>query len=342
MRKVLLALALLSLVGSAAAQGDNLDGGVLIAHASGTLYEFAGHDWCVEYTTMYGITDHTQQVNRIDTVGFMGRTVWYVVAGFYTDVEFCGLQFGLGDYNPSAWITLGHGYCPSDALSIPTAAWPGPNQGISLVATATPWNGNYQAVYWFGGYATGAETLIPIVPNPASGKLEFGNCAAQPALYDATGGGMGILMDGIYAEPTPPPEPDACCFEDGTCEMLLEDACIAAGGLPVIGEDCAVYVCPRLLQACCFGDGSCIEVLPDICENNGGIVYPDLFCDPNPCPPPPPPEAACCYPDGSCVITIEVDCDGVWYADEPSCEPNPCPQVPADNPTWGTIKSLYR
>ncbi|MEW6199299.1 MAG: kelch repeat-containing protein [Planctomycetota bacterium] len=39
-----------------------------------------------------------------------------------------------------------------------------------------------------------------------------------------------------------------------------------------------------------------------------------------------PPLGACCAPDGSCAVTAELECVGVWQGPGTSCEPNPCPQ----------------
>ncbi len=36
--------------------------------------------------------------------------------------------------------------------------------------------------------------------------------------------------------------------------------------------------------------------------------------------------AACCYLDGTCALTTEAECTGVWHAEWTSCEPNLCPQ----------------
>jgi formylglycine-generating enzyme required for sulfatase activity len=44
-------------------------------------------------------------------------------------------------------------------------------------------------------------------------------------------------------------------------------------------------------------------------------------CAPNPCPPP---TGACCYPDGSCQVLLQAACPGVWMMFG-VCEPNPCP-----------------
>lgn len=61
-------------------------------------------------------------------------------------------------------------------------------------------------------------------------------------------------------------------------------------------------------------------------------------------PTPVPPSAVCCDPDGGCTITCEYDCvpPSVWYPDWDSCDPNPCEPVPVEEPSWGTLKRLYR
>ena len=39
-----------------------------------------------------------------------------------------------------------------------------------------------------------------------------------------------------------------------------------------------------------------------------------------------PPFGACCAPDGSCEVTVEYECTGIWQGPGTGCEPNPCPQ----------------
>ena len=39
------------------------------------------------------------------------------------------------------------------------------------------------------------------------------------------------------------------------------------------------------------------------------------------CPPPP---AACCYPDGSCALTPQEQCSGIWLGEGTTCSPNMC------------------
>ena len=120
-----------------------------------------------------------------------------------------------------------------------------------------------------------------------------------------------------------PPVPQACCFASGACELRLADDCLAAGGTVYPDLTCDPNPCPQP-QACCFGP-ECQLLLADACLAAGGTVYPELICDPNPCPQPP--EYACCFADGSCQVLTEEACTaagGVLYTVD-SCDPNPCP-----------------
>src|SRR5690606_20317434 len=39
------------------------------------------------------------------------------------------------------------------------------------------------------------------------------------------------------------------------------------------------------------------------------------------------PDGACCFPDGTCEITTEADCGGIYQGDDSVCDPNPCPDT---------------
>lgn len=76
----------------------------------------------------------------------------------------------------------------------------------------------------------------------------------------------------------------------------------------------------------------------------GTWLGPLTTCTPNPCP------AVCCLqmpssPHG-CDIMLRGACvtaGGFWHPEWTSCEPNPCAiYTPADNTSWGEIKSMYR
>ncbi len=60
----------------------------------------------------------------------------------------------------------------------------------------------------------------------------------------------------------------ACCFDDGTCQELLDgDECLSMGGF-WLGFDAACVPC---FGACCFEDGSCLEAQSNEgCESAGG------------------------------------------------------------------------
>ncbi len=66
-------------------------------------------------------------------------------------------------------------------------------------------------------------------------------------------------------------KPQACCFEDGTCQNLLPADCIVGGGaLQGIGSTCTTVTCVNQTGACCFSDGSCQDLLPTPCAAAGG------------------------------------------------------------------------
>jgi len=76
----------------------------------------------------------------------------------------------------------------------------------------------------------------------------------------------------------------ACCFADGTCQLMQLDACTAAGGTWNGAPTCNPNPCPRR-GACCFADAHCAVVLePECTDPNGPTVFtPGATCDPNPC-----------------------------------------------------------
>lgn len=300
MRRILLILVALGVYsGIALADPSNLAGGVLIAHHP-PPFQYCYVPPC-DYYDEVRLTDASEQVNRIDDVSdYSIPDFWYVIAAFDEDKTWCGVQFGLGDYNPLVWYVTGTSYsCHPDVLEIPTAGWPGPNTGISYASTSTPFEGNYELITYFQGYTYLASvgdftpTVVQLTTFPGQDFIGFGNCEAPAGVWPAEGGAMGFFTDGVAVYPA---SPSACCYEDGSCELTLE-------------ADCE------------------------------GIFHPGETCDPNPCPPP---MGACCFEDGSCVEMYDEQCvDGYWILLY-SCDPNPCIESPAESPSWGEIKTLYR
>ncbi len=279
--RVIIAM-LLALVGTASAQESNLDGGSMIAHhPPGLAYTSDAVDWCGNYDSQYPLLAAGDQHNRID--GDIGSGyVWYVIAAFFDDKIWCGTQFGFdAGYNPAMFYIDGYGPCLEGSLELPTAGWPGPHEGTAVVATSTPWVGNFQAVYWFGGYIYG-ETLMRIDVDPSVDFIGFGNCEAPSQIWPAIGGGMGILTEGIYVGPIVPEDPAACCFYPGVCLITGHDECGENGGIWHGDEpSCDPNPC---LYACCLADGTCEVTTESGCQ--GTIMFEFPSCDSDPCVPP--------------------------------------------------------
>jgi hypothetical protein len=140
----------------------------------------------------------------------------------------------------------------------------------------------------------------------------------------------------------------ACCFADGRCEILYQDACTEAGGT-YLGDGLACEPnnpCPPPPMACCFQDGHCEFLTADSCTQLGGVPQGyGSVCEPNPCPQPPDTGACCLDDQGNCQVLTEPECleqGGEYQGDDTTCDPNPCPIVPIQNVTWGRIKATYR
>ncbi len=123
----------------------------------------------------------------------------------------------------------------------------------------------------------------------------------------------------------------ACCFADGTCQVLTQADCdFQSGSYQGDGSACDPNPCLQP-EACCFEDGTCTYVFADLCAQSGGAPQgPGTVCDPNPCPQPPVP-GACCFADGSCQVIFQDGCEqagGVFQGEGTGCDPNPCPPPP--------------
>lgn len=304
MKRVLLALALAGLgVGVAYAQPDILTDGVFIFHSPpGLVYTSDITDYCPVYA-QYAITRCDQENPQV-----MSGTgaVWYVLAAWNDAKHWCGTEFGLGAYDPGIVGIAAYGQCPTSALVIPYGTWPGPNTGISLAAAGTPWDGNFQPVYWFGAYAY-YPGLVPLTAHPGTGFGGFADCLTPPTSYPAYAyGAMGLYQTGVPACP-PVPTQHVCCVGELCYLVLTADECAAMGGVYHPEWDscgppnpCEVIPVPAV---CCIGH-ECFLVLEDECAAMGGI----------------------------------------WHPEFPDCgPPNPCDiYTPAEPSSWGAIKAIYR
>ena len=354
MKKVLLALALLGFTSGAMADPADLAGGCFIAHyveALGYSSDPPTLGWCDEYVANHAITYHDQQVNEIYTTSYLASS-WFVIAAWMEDKEWCGTEYGFGVFDPAIFVFSEWGGCypPDGGLEIPTAGWPGPNEGIAFVVTGAAWMGNYVPVMHFGGYAYAGEGVIPLDIDPPTMFAGFSNCAAPPMPFDAVElGGMGINMGGIYAQPTEIIVRGACCLPDYVCEFWTYEECMQMDG-EYLGDNIPCEPDNPCLPtgACCLPDplGECQELLETACDLVGGEwIGPETTCLPdNPC------EGVwvCCIDIHYCIIVnTQMECEGqggIFHPEWDNCgPPDPCEQfTPLNDASWGKIKGMYR
>jgi hypothetical protein len=232
MKSPLVALALLAVTAvSVNADPHNLENGALIAHY---VPDYQGYwDPCEVMWAFDPLTNCEDQINRIDVTGYE-EVIWWVVAAFEEEKVVCGCQFGFSDYDPGIMYMLNWHPCypPDGGLEICSPTWPGPLTGTAVVATGTPWAGNFVPVYVFNVYAygygpPGVVQLIPdpSVTNPFGG---FGNCASPPERWDAALGGMGVNMDGTWV--CWGPQNYVCCVGEECVLVQSAAECMALEG----------------------------------------------------------------------------------------------------------------
>ena len=72
----------------------------------------------------------------------------------------------------------------------------------------------------------------------------------------------------------PDSEPEACFFEDDSCEDITAEDCVEAGGVPE-GEDTDCISLSHSMietEACCFPDESCEDMPWEDCEAERGAI----------------------------------------------------------------------
>ncbi|MCA9755832.1 MAG: hypothetical protein KDA27_08535 [Candidatus Eisenbacteria bacterium] len=296
--------------------GGANEGGTLILHAAtGTVYTVDG-----VYCGLSGLADCADAEVRVDQAE---PVVAHVLASFFpgTEPRMAGVVFGI-DYDPNI-VVLTFGACGEFELA--QNDWPAAGSGTAVTWAETQTD-DLVEVYWLAAYTEDGQ----------SGRLELGAHPTQGAFFadDSVPGildpiaGFGAL--GFYTNGTVacPASPGACCFEDGSCELLPQGPCETQNGTWLPDVTCDPNPCPQPpYGACCFESGTCQFTLEGTCDSAGGTWLSDTSCDPNPCPQPP--IGACCWDDGACVPMTSGGCDqvgGTYQGDGTSCDPNPCPQ----------------
>jgi hypothetical protein len=285
--------------GALAQPSTDLTGGVLIIHSPPWI-------WCNDPprggVCEFGeISDCASQLNDQKPLGG-DLQVWWVLAAFAGESEWCGVEFGIVYTGVSV---SGHSMCvPSNGLEIQAPGWPESGTGTSIVTTDVPWVGTFAPVYYFWGYSYYAPGgTFSLCDSPATpGSAAFSNCDQEEFPAECYGTlGFGEFMGVDCCPEAPQPEPWACCLYVGICAMEFEEACAELGGVWHEGLTCDEITCP-VPMVCCI-DHDCVILHADECLAQGGEPHP-----------------------------VWVDCYGNPCDD----------LTPVGPSTWGAIKAIYR
>lgn len=231
-----------SFVVPASAHPDDLSAGAMIAHHVPELAYSStppAGGWCAAYAP-HAIHYLARVIPTIQTAGTQ-PAMWYVLAAWEAEEKtWCEVSFGFGDYDADAFTFAVAQPCfPNLGFELPTAGWPGPNEGTAFAAAGEPWHGNWLPVYAFAGYAYGGDparpaTVIRLGPDPATGAIGWRNCCPQrPQFFTVAPegrGAMGINTAGVVPEFPQLPEPGTCCL-GGIAMMTYQSECDALGGI---------------------------------------------------------------------------------------------------------------
>lgn len=181
-----------------------------------------------------------------------------------------------------------------------------------------PSTGSYGCLIDAGGSCQGVAVVG--VARSANGACCFPDfsCFIGSGPDCAVAGGT-YFGDGTTCDPSPC-APGACCV-DGLCSIETESDCVSAGGEWTEGADCADIGCEPV-GACCI-QGECSVTTEASCLDAGGSWSEGEDCATTACPS----VGACCYPDGSCAVITQTECDlsgGTYQGDGETCEAAAC------------------
>lgn len=273
-------------------RGPN-SGGTLILHANESLV-FSSDD---AYCGQSGLAQCTDAVTRTDE--HFAPIVVHVIAAFPQNVSprLSGVVFGI-EYADCLRLE-GWGACGN--FELPTSGWPASGEGTA-VTWASAQTTLLTEIYWFAAYVYSTDdTRLDLVPNPSHGAYFADDSIPSQLDPIVAFGSFGFGMDGVLPCPENLPV-GACCFPDGSCEVLFDFDCVDASGV---------------FQ----GDGT--------------------VCDPNPCSQPPI-GGCCIGADCLYMSSFACDeLGGSYLGEDIPCDPNPC-IVPVIESSWGTIKERFR
>jgi hypothetical protein len=346
MRKFLLALGILALLCSPAMAGKNSNGALVVHTNDANSYT---SNICNRFETVDnpGSCENAgTQTNKDENTPAL---IWCLAAFAQSaNPGVTVIYFGLNhNLPPLQGYFANFGPCgPAGTIEIPDANWPDMNG--NSVAFGAPILGDRFFPYYYlnafgfagafvgtginptGGYAAFVDDSNPPVQDNIFkfGTVRWGTLGANDCPIDVPVEGACCFPDGscIVTPPTqcsgayqgdgtvcdpinPCEQPQACCFEDEHCEMLLADICVARGGDPKgDGVVCSPDLC--LISepgACCYDNGSCDFITVEECTANGGhFTAEGVTCADANCPQPE--TEACCFQDGHCEDLVADDC----------------------------------
>lgn len=237
------------------------------------------------------------------------------------------IQFGIQhNLPPGLGYFAGFSACGPNPLELPDAGWPESNSVGNLIAYSAPVYSSLFKFYWFAVYGVDSG-YFETRTYPTTNEAKFVDDGSPPLEDLCTRfGRIQWGSPGYNACPINPPPAGACCFVDGSCQVLASEECAALGGsYQGDGSVCQPNPCPQP-EACCLPTGACEMLLPSLCEQQQGQPQgPGTDCNPNPCIPP---FQACCLPDGSCQYILPDECaqqGGDAMGEGTVCEGVQCP-----------------
>ncbi len=291
-------------------------GGTLVLHVDPDISATNAGNFCDAPI----VPDCESVQSRVDT---SEPVSFWALAAFpaASNPRLAGVAFGIS--YPTCFFILEGGPCGD--FELPSAGWPDAGTG-NAVTWSTARTETFIPVYWFNGYEDSLEPIrVNLIPHPDQGAVFADDSIPSELDPIAALGSLGFRLDG-NTPCSSSDAPGACCYADGSCEVVFESDCSLGGGdFQGAGTSCDPNPCSAPgIGACCFDDGSCALRTVAECDNAGGAYQGDgVPCDPNPCGGP---SGACCLSDGSCLVTTGSGCSGDYQGDGTTCDPNPCPQ----------------
>ncbi|MEZ4650542.1 MAG: hypothetical protein R3E97_17505 [Candidatus Eisenbacteria bacterium] len=273
MKKVLLAAAALACIGGTALAGPNANGSLIVALADGVVYTVDIDNYCGA-TGLQSCADATVSTTGAETV------VMGILAAFpsVASPRLSGVTFGW-TYDANDVVLVANGPCGDFELA--TAGWPNSGEGTAVTWGAAQ-TGTLVDVYWAAAYNYyGNPQTLDLVAHPSQGAMFADDDVPSNLDPIAALGSFGFDTDGFLPCP-PDAAPGACCFTDGTCEVVLREDC--QGVFQGDGTNCDPNPCPPPAMGACCVEEACSVVSEDMCAQNGGMWLGEgTDCDPNPC-----------------------------------------------------------